>query len=85
VLTKCRGFRRVFEIAVGLGLTLPITEIGATDLPWGVEVAGASGLYIPIVWESWEPKPPGALGAYLDMHRVIFIFYLGLWISGLLL
>jgi hypothetical protein len=26
-------------------------------------------LHVPMVWESWEPQPPGVLGAYLDLCR----------------
>ena len=29
---------------------------------------------MPIVWKSWEPKPPGAFGVYLGLYRANFIF-----------
>ena len=40
----------------------------------GVNAAGSYGwqpchLHVPTVWHSWEPQTPGALAAYLDLHR----------------
>jgi hypothetical protein len=47
-----------------LGSTQPLTEMSTRELPWEVKTAGTCGwkpfhLLVPIVWQSWEPKPPG--------------------------
>ena len=31
---------------------------------------------MPIVWKSWEPQPPGALGTCLGLYRDRFLLYL---------
>ena len=47
---------------------------------FGVKAAGAWRWHLcqhhePIAWESWEPQPPGNLGAYLGLYRDSFILF----------
>ena len=55
-----------------LGLTQPVTEMSTRISPGskGCRCVGLTTLPPSCVdWKSWEPQPPGALGAYLGLYR----------------
>jgi hypothetical protein len=62
---------------MALASTQPLTETRTRGLPCGVKMAGAYSwkayhFRVQIVWKSWEPQPPGALGVSPGLHEVRF-------------